>query len=173
MIAAVHRAVADQVDWIQLREKHLAARELAVLARRVIAIARSGQTKVLINSRLDAAIACGADGVHLPSDFLSLETVRSITPPGWLIGVSTHSLAEAQTAERAGANYVLFGPVFESISKQGYGSKQGLETLKWVCNHITIPVLALGGVTMENSESCIEAGAAGVAGISLFQRSEV
>ena len=172
VIEAVRRAVADQVDWIQIREKHLPARELAIFARRVIAIAHSGQTKVLINSRIDVAIACGADGVHLPSDSMPVETVRSIAPPGWLIGVSTHTLEEAQAAQRAGANYVLFGPVFESISKQGYGSKQGLQTLEWVCNHMTIPVLALGGVTKENSASCLAAGASGVAGISLFQRSD-
>lgn len=173
MLAVVRRAVAEQVDWIQLREKHLAARGLAELARIVIGIAHAGRTKVLINSRIDAAIACKADGVHLSSDSLPVENVRSITPPGWLIGVSTHTLEEAQAAQRAGADYVLFGPVFESISKQGYGSKQGLETLRWVCNHMTIPVLALGGVTMENSASCADAGAAGIAGISLFQRSEV
>ena len=173
MIEAVRRAVADRVDWIQLREKHLAARSLAELARTVIHIARSGRTKVLINSRIDVAIACCADGVQLPGDSLPVATVRSIAPRDWLIGVSAHTLEEAHAAQSDGANYVLFGPVFESISKQGYGSKQGLETLRWVCNHMTIPVLALGGVTMENSASCIDSGAAGVAGISLFQRSEV
>ena len=172
MIEAVRRAVAEQVAWIQLREKHLTGRKLAELARRVIAIANAGHTKVLINSRVDVAMACGAGGVHLPNDSLPVATVRSIVPPGWLIGVSTHTLEEAQSAERAGADYVLFSPVFESISKQGYGPAQGLETLRWVCNQMTIPVLALGGVTKENAASCIHAGAAGVAGISLFQRSE-
>ena len=172
MIQAVRRAVADKVDWIQLREKHLAARGLCELARAVVAIAHSGPTKVLINSRIDVAIACGADGVHLPSDSLPVDTVRSLSPLGWLIGVSVHSLEQALSAEKAGASYVLFSPVFESISKKSYGSSQGLEMLKWVCNQMTIPVLALGGVTKGNSLSCVEAGAAGVAGISLFQRSE-
>ena len=173
MLCAAQCAVADGVDWIQVREKHLVAREMAALVRHVIAIAHAGRTKVLVNSRIDVAIACGADGVHFPGDSLSVETIRSIAPPGWLIGVSAHTLEEVQIAERGRAGYVFFGPVFESISKPGYGSKHGLEALRWVCSQVNIPVLALGGVTKENTASCVEAGAAGVAGISLYQGSPI
>ena len=171
MLRAVDRAVADRVDWIQVREKHLDSRELAALARRVLRSAKLGGTKVLINSRVDVALACGADGVHLPADSIGVSAVRQIFP--LLVGVSVHSLDEAKRAQTDGANYVLFSPVFESVSKPGYGPPAGLETLRWVCNQTAIPVLALGGVTQENSLRCVEAGAVGVAGISLFQRSPI
>ena len=163
---AVARAVADRVEWIQLREKHCSAKELAQAARRVIQLARHGKTKVIINSRIDVALACGADGVHLPSDSLSPNVVRRIAPEGFLIGVSTHSLEDAMQAYNNGASYIFFSPVFQ---KPGYSPAQGLVALRLVCESVPIPVLALGGITATNALECMDAGASGVAGISLFQ----
>ena len=130
MMKAVARAVADGVEWIQLREKHCSAKELTQVARRVIQLARHGETKVIINSRIDVALACGADGVHLPSDSLSPNVVRRIAPEGFLIGVSTHSFEDAFQAYNNGASYVFFSPVFQ---KPGYSAAQGLAALRLVC----------------------------------------
>ena len=166
MMKAVARAVASGVEWIQLREKHCSSKELAQAARQVIQLARQGETKVIINSRIDVALACGADGVHLPSDSLAPNVVRRIAPKGFLIGVSTHSLEDALQAYNNGASYVLFSPIFQ---KPGYSPAQGLAALRLVCESVPIPVLALGGITAANALECMEAGAAGVAGISMFQ----
>ena len=95
--------------------------------------------------------------------------LHTLTPPGFLIGVSTHSLADAIAAETEGADFVVFGPIFPVLSKPGYDSHLGLENLHQAVRRITIPVIALGGVTLLNSAACIEAGAAGIAGISMFQ----
>lgn len=170
LLAAVPEIISRGVDWIQVREKHLEARHLLDLVRRIVDIARPAGVKVIVNSRTDVGLIAGADGVHLPGNSIGVKSCRQIVPEGWLIGVSTHSVSEALEAERAGASYVLLSPIFESLSKPGYGPALGLLQLQKATQALRIPVLALGGVNCSNTASCATAGAAGVAGISLFQR---
>ena len=127
---------------------------------------------VLVNDRLDVALAAGAGGVHLGGQSMPVSTVRQVAPRPFVIGASCHSLGEAIAAESAGADYLLLGPVFETPSKLKYGPPLGLDELRRVNAQIRIPVLALGGITVERVRPCLEAGAAGVAGIRIFQDCE-
>ncbi len=168
LIANVARRLDEGVDLVQIREKDLDTRALMQLVMDVMELPNPHCARILVNSRLDVALACGADGVHLPADSISPERIRKIAPTGFLIGVSTHTLAEALQAERECADFIVFGPVFLTASKPSVRAV-GLEALREVAESITIPVLALGGVTRLNAPRCVQAGAAGVAGISLFQ----
>jgi thiamine-phosphate pyrophosphorylase len=179
LLNAVRIATAAGVDWVQVREKDLQARELLALTRAVMAAAEAGArspaARVIVNDRLDVALAAGAAGVHLGS-----ESVPAVDAAAWcrggnapaefLIGVSCHSLAEAQQAEGAGASYVFFGPVFETPAKARFGAPQGIAKLAGVCQAIRIPVIAIGGVNAENAVDCVRAGASGFAAIRLFQQ---
>lgn len=161
------------VDYIQLREKDLSSRELEVLADAAVhAIRTSGnKPRLLINSRADIALAIGADGVHLRSNDISPADVRRIWRSAGLttepvVAVSCHSETEVMAAKAAGADFVVFGPVFGKGDAPG----SGIAVLSAACTH-GIQVLALGGVNADNARSCLEAGAAGIAGIRLFQES--
>ena len=161
--------VAAAVSLVQLREKSLSARVLYELTTRAAAIAKASTTRVLVNDRFDVARAAGADGVHLTSRSLPPSVVRSICGPDFLIGVSTHSLEEALNARTEGADFIVFGPVFETPSKRIYGAPQGLERLREVTNALHgFPVLAIGGINRDNAAQCLSAGASGIAGISMF-----
>jgi len=151
---------------IQVRAKELEARELCTLVRHVVAGARG--VPVLVNSRMDVALACGAQGVHLPAGAASPEQVRRIAPAGFLIGVSCHDVEELRTAEREGADFAVYGPVFETRSHPGV-RPVGLAGLAEAVRAVRLPVYALGGIKEENAPLCVESGAAGVAGISMFE----
>jgi thiamine-phosphate pyrophosphorylase len=163
----IERAIGEGVEMIQLRENHLAARELLELARRVVALAAGTGVEVLVNTRVDIALAAGADGVHLPGDSIAPARWREIVPEGFLIGASCHTIVTLQRAEAEGADFAVFGPVFPSPGK---GAPIGVAGLANGVRSTRLPVYALGGINEENAVACLHAGAAGVAAISLFQR---
>src|SRR5271168_4938030 len=158
------RAARDGVEMIQIRAKELSTRDLMDLARGAVAV--RGRARILVNTRVDVAIACGAQGVHLPAGSIAPSAIRRITPPDFLIGVSCHTVDELRAAEKEGADFAVYGPVFESVTKSV--APIGLEALRIATASVRLPVYALGGVTAANASLCMEAGAAGVAGISLF-----
>jgi thiamine-phosphate pyrophosphorylase len=160
--ASVIRAVAQGVDYIQIREKDLASRELFDLAVGIRSRSRGSLTKALINGRLDIAIAADLDGVHLPANGLPAARVR---PYVKTLGVSTHNLDEALRAEHAGADFIVFGPVFDTPGK----TPVGVSALRAVTAAVRIPVLAIGGITAANTPEVLAAGARGIAAIRLFQ----
>ena len=163
-------AVAARIDLVQIREKNLSASVLYQLAASAAGITKGSATQLLINDRSDIAAAAGADGVHLTTSSLPTAVVRQTFGEEFLIGVSTHSLAEAKLARSGGADFVVFGPVFETASKQEYGETLGLPNLATVCAELSpLPVLALGGVEIRNVRDCLRAGARGVAAIRALQ----
>lgn len=165
----VEAAVAASINFVQIREKNLSAGVLYQLSASAARITSGSTTKLLINDRSDIAAAAGADGVHLTTHSLPADVVRRTFGDEFLIGVSTHSAPEAGLARRSGSDFVVFGPVFETASKRKFGAPQGLTNLERVCAELSpFPVLALGGVTVGNAADCIQAGAQGVAGISIF-----
>jgi len=147
---------------IQIRERDLSARELCSV---IGSAAERGN--ILVNDRADVA-AAGAAGVHLTTRSMPVAVVRAAFGSQIVIGASTHTRDEVEAAEAGGVDFVVFGPVFETASKREYGAPVGLDALELVASRSTIPVLALGGVKLSNYKRAIDAGAAGVAGISMF-----
>ena len=175
LVGRMEIAARAGVDWIQLREKDLPGRSLAELLREALRRVPA-RCRIVLNDRLDVACALGAGGVHLGRESLSVEDARRLVggrgaTQDFLVGASTHSLAAALSAEKAGADYLVFGPVYATPSKAQYGPPQGIERLREVCHAVSLPVLAIGGITVENARACLEAGAAGIAAIRLFEES--
>src|SRR5690242_1900212 len=179
LMEKIGECAAAGVDLVQLREKDLGAHALEKLALKAMAAIAGSRTRLLINARTDVALACGAHGVHLPANDLAASDARAIFARAGVsepvIGVSTHSAAEVASAEAHGADFAVFAPVFE---KGGTASREGLEELRRICHRTEaaqppMPVLALGGITGDNAQLCLAAGAAGVAAIRLFQQNDV
>jgi thiamine-phosphate pyrophosphorylase len=179
---SVEHAAAAGVDWIQLREKDFSGKEweeLVVESLRRIALVGSS-CRIFVNDRLDVALACGAGGVHLSENGIPVSDACRLRDeffssrsekPDFLIGVSCHSLGASLGAARAGADYIYFSPIFNTPSKANYGPPQGIDRLAAICRAVAIPVIAIGGMSAENAVSCLQAGAAGVAAIRMFQES--
>lgn len=171
ILASVRTAIDAGVNLFQIREKALSARVLYELTASAVEIARGSNLRLLVNDRFDIARAAGADGVHLTSQSMPASFVREACGPKFLIGVSTHSRDEVVAARDAEANFVVFGPVFDTESKQAFGEPQGLEKLRDACRAVEpFPVIAIGGINFESLGSCLDAGAQGIAGIRMFNR---
>lgn len=157
------RAAGAGIPLLQVREKGLDDRALYDLVRETVAAVAGIGATVLVNSRFDISLAAGAGGVHLPESGLPPEVVRRHVPPGFLVGASAHSLGTALAADRGGADFIVFGPVFDTPAKRPYGPPQGVERLAEVCREVGRPVLAVGGIDEQRVEEVLAAGAAGVA----------
>lgn len=164
LLRSIENAMSAGIELIQIRERDLCARDLSALVRAALRLANFHDTRILVNDRADIALACGAHGIHLRSRSIAPRTLRKITPPGFLIGVSCHSLSDLAAAE--GADFAVYGPIFETPGK---AKPIGLRALAEATHASSIPVLALGGVTADRAPLCLRLGAAGVAGIRLFQ----
>lgn len=198
VVARIRMAIEAGVDWIQIREKDLAAGRLLALTREAVAAAnelgareRGSRARIYVNDRLDVALAAMAGGgvvkslpavaglaavagVHLGGESLPVADVvrwrrAGNAPAEFQIGVSTHSVEQARQAERDGADYISFGPIFDTPSKRSFGPPQGTERLREVCRALRIPVIAIGGINESNAGDCIRAGASGIAAIRVFQ----
>jgi len=173
LLERIGAAFRAGVDWVQVREKRMPVRALCGLVERAARLPEKGGGKLLVNERLDVALACGADGVHLPADSLPAGAVRRATPRDFLVGVSCHTVEEVEAAAREGASFAVLGPIFATPGK---GPPLGVDLLREACGRVAplrFPVLALGGVTLENAVACLDAGAAGLAAIRLFQTADV
>jgi len=173
LLARIRVAITAGVDWVQIRERDLTARSLLEFTKAAVAEAGS-KTRVIVNDRLDVALAAGAAGVHLRGDSVPASVaVRWLSetgaPANFLVGVSCHSREDATKAEAAGANYIFFGPVFDTPAKRKFGAPQGIAKLADVCRSVQIPVIAIGGIDKSNAAECLHAGAAGIAAIRMLQ----
>lgn len=182
-VNSIETVVAAGVDWIQIREKDLSARELTWVTRKILGFLRDDRAptatwrhdaRIIVNDRLDIALAERAGGVHLAENSLPVLGARRLVEMrsaghDFLVGASCHSLEAAKLAESEGADYLFFGPIFATPSKARFGAPQGLERLTAVCDSVPLPVIAIGGITLENASPCVAAGAAGIAATRLFQ----
>jgi thiamine-phosphate pyrophosphorylase len=168
----VRLAALGGVDAVQLRERDMDGREFHKLADELRKVTRETGVKLLINQRLDIAVAVKADGVHLGWRSLGVHDVHQLGGADMLAGVSCHDAHQIEEAEAAGADYILLGPVFETPSKQGVAEALGIERFKELVAMTKLPVLAIGGVTPENGREVMGAGAAGLAAISALTAAE-
>jgi thiamine-phosphate pyrophosphorylase len=182
LLDSIASAAAAGVDWIQLREKDYSGRQWATLVKESLQrVKRAGSsTRILVNDRLDVALACGAGGVHLSENGLPVGDACRLRhdffaarnqSADFLVGLSCHSIGAALGAARAGADYIYFSPIFFTPSKANYGPPQGVERLARICAAVEIPVIAIGGITAENAPECLRVSASGIAAIRLFQES--
>lgn len=179
---AIEGALEAGADWVQIREKDLPTRELLAVVSDAVAAAAAvrPEARIMVNDRLDVALAAGAHGVHLGGESLPVADVvrwlgaqsRAASPGSHFhVGASCHSVEDVRRAERDGASYAILGPIFETPSKLQYGAPLGVELLAEACRAVRIPVLAIGGITGARVPCCMGAGASGVAAIRMFQQS--
>jgi len=166
LAAVVGECLAAGLPAVQVREKDLGAADLAFLCRRLLAATRDAGAMLFVNDRVDVALAVGADGVQRTHTSLAVDDIRAVAGRRLRIGASVHSLEDAVDAELKGADWVTYGPVYETPSKRPYGAPQGLERLATVARGLRIPVVAIGGITPERVKEVRQAGAHGVAVIS-------
>jgi thiamine-phosphate pyrophosphorylase len=166
----VRAALRGGAPAIQLRGKEMAAREMAELARALLAETRAAGALLFVNDRVDVALAVGADGAHVGQDDLPAAAARRIAPPGFLLGVSAETAELAREAERDGADYVGTGPVYPTGSKADAGEAVGVGRVAEVAAAVGIPVVGIGGIDAANAAAVVGAGAAGVAVISAVMR---
>lgn len=166
LIDVVEAALCGGARLIQLREKDLSGLALTRLGDALCAAGRRHGALILVNDRVDVALAVGADGAHLARTAMRPADVRPLLGPDRWIGASAHSLDEAREAEASGADFVVFGPVFATPSKAAYGPPVGLDALRTVKASLAVPVLAIGGIKVENLDQVVRAGADGFAVIS-------
>jgi thiamine-phosphate pyrophosphorylase len=166
LIKFAHRALIAGADMVQIREPDLPARDILDVIQSLTGPAQH-HAAILVNDRADIA-ACTESGVHLTTRSLPVDVIRAGFSSEMLVGVSTHTLEEALAAQLGGADFVVYGPVFETASKKQYGEPVGIESLRAVTTGLTIPVIALGGISASNFRQVLAAGASGVAGISMF-----
>jgi len=170
ILEQIQIAIEAGVDYVQIREKDLSSRELFDLAVSARILARKHATQILINDRLDIALAAGLNGIHLGQQAIAPSAVRAKVSEGnFLVGASTHSLEELRRVHQEGVSYLTFGPVFFTPSKACYGPAVGMGKLREACECSKVPIFALGGINRQNYSECLKMGAAGIAGISLFQ----
>jgi thiamine-phosphate pyrophosphorylase len=180
LLRKIGAAAAAGVDWIQIREKDLSGKDCSSLTREALeraaksSASKTTATRIVVNDRLDVALSERAGGVHLGEKSLPLAVAKRLAEnrgerKDFVIGVSCHSLEAARSAASGGADYLFFGPVFATPSKAAFGAPQGLARLAEVCRAVSIPVLAIGGITLANAAECFAAGASGIAAIRLFQ----
>jgi thiamine-phosphate pyrophosphorylase len=169
ILSLVRSAVAARIALVQLREKNLSARTLYELAARAAVLARGSRTRILVNDRADIARASGCDGVHLTTRSLDARVVRRAFGEDFLIGISAHTLAELRGARKGGADFAVFGPVFDTPSKRAYGPPLGIERLREATRALApFPLVAIGGIAEDNLRDVLRAGASGVAAIRFF-----
>jgi thiamine-phosphate pyrophosphorylase len=172
LLEVVEQALEGGVDAVQLREKDLPAGELFALARRCQELCRRHAARFLINDRIDVALAVGADGVHLPVDSFKPAEARRLLGTGALIGASAHSVAEAHAAMAAGADFIVFGPIYDTPSKRRFGPPVGLGALADAARTVALPVLAIGGITASRLPAVSRQGAHGIAVVSAVLEAE-
>lgn len=165
-VAIARAALAGGADMIQLRDKTGDLRALVPQARAIQALCRSLGAVFIVNDRLDLALAAGADGAHVGQEDLPAEAARALLPPGRILGVSTHSREQAEAARECGADYIGFGPMFPTGTKDTGYAARGLEALRAIRAAVSLPILAIGGITLENVAEVIAAGATAPAVIS-------
>lgn len=170
VVDVVRAALRGGAPAIQLRMKDAAAREMAEVARALLAETRAADALLFINDRVDVALAVGADGAHVGQDDLPVDQARLIGPPGFLVGVSAETIELARQAEADGADYVGVGPIYATGSKADAGDAVGVERIAEVATAVRIPVVGIGGITVDNAPPLLHAGAAGVAVISAVMR---
>ncbi len=185
ILAKIEAAVVAGVDWVQIREKEMQARQLVTIARAAVGMAsrkplapseadRPGSL-VLVNDRLDVALAADAAGLHLGRQSLAAHDVigwrrSGKTATDFMVGLSCHTIDELRQAEDAGADYAFFGPIFGTPAKRRFGPPLGIAKLAAACQATRLRVIAIGGVTLENGTECLHAGGAGIAAIRMFQQ---
>ena len=168
LLGYIQEALRIGVERIQIREKDLTGRKLVALTERVLQLPNPHAARILINTRADVALACGAHGVHLPSNGISPARIKTLAA-SLEIAVSCHSVDDVIRAESEAADFVVLGPIFETPSKAPFGPPLGLEILARAAKAVRIPVLALGGIREDRMAQCVNSGASGIAGITLFQ----